>query len=897
MLNILYTIIIFPIIQLIELCYLFVYRIFDNHGISLLGVSLTVSICTLPLYLIAEKHQHAESEIQKRMKPKIDKIKKVFKGDERFMVLSTYYRQNHYHPVYSMRNVFGLLIQIPFFIAAYSYISHLAYIQNVSFLFIKDLGKPDNIITVSGIAINIMPIIMTIINCISGTVYAKRSAKNERIQLYAMSLIFLFLLYNSPAGLVLYWTMNNIFSLLKHCLSHKKNIKLLIYRFICLCIVPLIIYILFFHTGLLHKRIFSALLCSVFYFIPSILKILEYIKKNIESVQIKNTSSVYNDITFILTCTILFLLAGLVIPSLLIISSVQEFCFLESYNSPLPFLLTTMTQSAGIFLFWPICIYYLSNKKSKIILTSLLLIACIIAVINTFIFPGNYGAMNNMVIFFMTFEISLISSIINAAVILFVSLIILLLLIYNNKKIIYSIQAVFLISLIGFGIINIFRIYSDYMDFSNHRTIVPINNEVVPVYQFSQEGKNVLLIMLDRAISGYLPYIFQEKPELKKSFSGFTWYPNCVSFGSITLFGSPPVFGGYEYTPLEMQKRNTESLVEKHNQAILLLPKIFSEKNFKVTVTDPSFANYSWTPDLSIFDKYPDIHAENIIGKYSDYWKSKNENKETISVAAVLKKNLIRFSFFKISPLFFRIFIYDHGKWLANSETIYMSNSLIDNYSALDILPELTSINDSKNYFNMMINDTTHYPSFLQLPDYKPSTFISTLGTGPFAEEDDYHVNASSVIALGKWFDFLQENKIYNNTRIIIVSDHGYGIFSKFPNNITLPNGDCVQLYNPLLLVKDFDSTGEDITIDNSFMTNADSGLLAINGIIDSPVNPFTLVPLKSNKADGAFISTSGLFNIGNHGKYKFNIKKDEWLYVHDNIFDSKNWAAVQIQP
>jgi membrane protein insertase Oxa1/YidC/SpoIIIJ len=150
MFTFLYTLIIFPIVQIIELCYLFVYRIFDNPGVSILGVSITVSICTLPLYFVAEKHQYKERNLQKRLTPKINKIKAVFKGDEQYMILSTYYRQNNYHPVYALRNTLGILVQIPFFIAAYSYLSHLNALQGADFLFIRDLSKPDALLPIGG---------------------------------------------------------------------------------------------------------------------------------------------------------------------------------------------------------------------------------------------------------------------------------------------------------------------------------------------------------------------------------------------------------------------------------------------------------------------------------------------------------------------------------------------------------------------------------------------------------------------------------------------------------------------------------------------------------------------------------------------------------------------------
>jgi membrane protein insertase Oxa1/YidC/SpoIIIJ len=70
----------------------------------------------------------------RKLAGKARKIRQAFKGDEQHMILSTYYRQNHYHPIYALRSSFGILIQVPFFIAAYQYISHLEALQGASFL-------------------------------------------------------------------------------------------------------------------------------------------------------------------------------------------------------------------------------------------------------------------------------------------------------------------------------------------------------------------------------------------------------------------------------------------------------------------------------------------------------------------------------------------------------------------------------------------------------------------------------------------------------------------------------------------------------------------------------------------------------------------------------------------
>lgn len=66
------------------------------------------------------------------------------------------------------------------------------------------------------------------------------------------------------------------------------------------------------------------------------------------------------------------------------------------------------------------------------------------------------------------------------------------------------------------------------------------------------------------------------------------------------LVPPPPLFGGYEYTPDNINKRSTELLVDKHNEALSVLPRLFSEHNWHVSFTDTPWLNYSWIADLSI---------------------------------------------------------------------------------------------------------------------------------------------------------------------------------------------------------------------------------------------------------------------------------------------------------
>jgi hypothetical protein len=225
----------------------------------------------------------------------------------------------------------------------------------------------------------------------------------------------------------------------------------------------------------------------------------------------------------------------------------------------------------------------------------------------------------------------------------------------------------------------------------------------------------------------------------------------------------------------------------------------------------------------------------------------------------------------------------------------YYPISTINNYAYLYFLSDITdTVENGNNYFNIIVNDLTHNPALFEVPEYKPSRNLTNIGNGPFAAEKHYHVNMASFLLLAKWFDFLKENNVYNNTRIIIVSDHGRNIRSPFPNNIILPNGIDLENYAAFLMVKDF---GAEFTLrtNNSFMTNADVPHLATEGIIKTLINPFTYKELATDKNHGVTITSSTIWDPEEMLKYKYDIKRDEWLHVKDNIFDPAKWNKITI--
>jgi hypothetical protein len=592
--------------------------------------------------------------------------------------------------------------------------------------------------------------------------------------------------------------------------------------------------------------------------------------------------------SFALPALVLFLLSGTVIPSSLIASSVSEFSFLPPYKSPFPFIVVTAAQSAGIFLFWPACIYFLSGEFVKKGLRAVMFALSFAALLNTFVFPANYGFLTPDLRFPEYVEAPLYLKIINLTALAALVTIFLFLTLSPRKKLILNIQKVALLALACMSVVSSIKISRDFYVLKD---IDPAaRHEFEPVYAFSTKGKNVLVIMLDRAVSGYVPYIFAEKPELLEDFSGFTYYPNCISFGAHTIFGAPAIFGGYEYTPREIQTRHSERLTKKYNESMLVLPEIFAGNSFETTVSDQP---WDGAGPRNNFQKIKNV---SVIGRYTTRYLEKNHKLQLFDYSSLLKKNLTHFSLFVFTPLLFREDVYDGGDYLSVPQKYALPKLMIDNYAALEYLPDITKItDDDAAYCSIIVNNLPHEPAFLEIPDYIPAEY-SGGGDGVFSNEEHYYVNMAAYLLLSKWFRFLKANDVWDNTRIIIVSDHGANLHTPFQNNITLPGGDDLEYYQALLLVKDFNSgtSGTTLHTDNSFMTNADVPFLAVHSIIENPVNPFTGNPVSTEKQNGVFITTSHRWELDKHAKNKFNIADDEWLYVHDNIFDPDNWERTK---
>ena len=339
------------------------------------------------------------------------------------------------------------------------------------------------------------------------------------------------------------------------------------------------------------------------------------------------------------------------------------------------------------------------------------------------------------------------------------------------------------------------------------------------------------------------------------------------------------------------------------------MPVLFDEAGYRVTVFDPPYAGYQTIPDLNIYSDHPRIqawHAEDMLPPADEFYETE--------VIMNRNRNFFCYSIYRISPLFVQPLLYNKGSYnkadtLQSFDEMLSARRDLGNfqkaYNVLVSLPSMTEIKDSGNTFFIMDNRTTHEPTLLQLPDYSLTNLVDntpyetlpitrtsadgrTLLLNDIVQETHYHVNMAAFIALGTWLDHLKENHVYDNTRIIIVSDHGHPMgYSEFM--FGSKDHEDVLTYNPMFMVKDFNSKG--FSVDTALMTNADTPSIAFAGLLKAPANPATGQPVtdRDKFERDILIKHTEIWDIKlNNGD---TFRAGDWYLFHgQDIFDTTQW-------
>ncbi|MGL4387969.1 MAG: YidC/Oxa1 family membrane protein insertase [Brevinema sp.] len=190
-------------------------ELFGNAGITLILIAILVKLLLLPLSIKSA----ISMKKMRNLQPKLNKLQEKFGHDPQLLQQKTLelYKTEKANP---LGGCLPLLLQIPVFFALFRVLSRSVDLRGANFLWIKDLTMPDSLFIIGSFGFNLLPIIMTLLQLLTVFLQQGRMGvsnndmqKQMQMQSYFMPVIFLFLFWNMPSGLVLYWTVQNIFSI------------------------------------------------------------------------------------------------------------------------------------------------------------------------------------------------------------------------------------------------------------------------------------------------------------------------------------------------------------------------------------------------------------------------------------------------------------------------------------------------------------------------------------------------------------------------------------------------------------------------------------------------------------------------------------------------------------
>ena len=180
-------------------------------------------------YPLNQKQADSMKKMQE-LSPQIKVINEKYEKDpamkqQKIMEL---YKKNGTNP---MGGCLPMLVQIPIFIALYTAFSDTIDLWKSPFLWVTDLSEPDTIWTspailgVSGIALNVLPLIMVGTQVVQTKMTSVTTDPNQKTMMYLMPLIMLYFFWTMPSGVTLYWTIQNILSIAQQAVTNKLGKK------------------------------------------------------------------------------------------------------------------------------------------------------------------------------------------------------------------------------------------------------------------------------------------------------------------------------------------------------------------------------------------------------------------------------------------------------------------------------------------------------------------------------------------------------------------------------------------------------------------------------------------------------------------------------------------------
>ena len=198
------------------------YGVLGNFAAAIIALTIIIKALLWPL-------QNKATDSMRRMaalSPKMTELREKYKDDPTKMnqELMKLYKDYGVNP---FSGCIPILIQIPIFFGFYSMLGTAIELRNSSFLWVSDLSQPDTVGYLFGFPINILPILMALTMLWQMHVTPKSGDALQQRMFMFMPLIFILFAYNFASALSLYWTTQNLISIIQLYVTRNKPLPVL----------------------------------------------------------------------------------------------------------------------------------------------------------------------------------------------------------------------------------------------------------------------------------------------------------------------------------------------------------------------------------------------------------------------------------------------------------------------------------------------------------------------------------------------------------------------------------------------------------------------------------------------------------------------------------------------
>jgi len=191
-----------------------------GYGWTIIGITIIIKVLFWPLTQASTRSMKRMQALQPQMKA----LQAKYKDDPAKMnkKLMEFMKENKVSP---LGGCLPMMLQMPVFIGFFYMIRSAIELRGASFLWVRDLSKPDTLFYIPGTSFpfNLLPLLMgaTMLWQSHLTPPSPGMDPTQQKMMRYMPLIFLFMLYNYSSGLALYWTVQNLLSILQTKLTRS----------------------------------------------------------------------------------------------------------------------------------------------------------------------------------------------------------------------------------------------------------------------------------------------------------------------------------------------------------------------------------------------------------------------------------------------------------------------------------------------------------------------------------------------------------------------------------------------------------------------------------------------------------------------------------------------------